>query len=154
MSITVHSKPKLRNFSTNSAECACFAFLKDQSCEFRIFKRRNVTAELEKIRIVTFQLFYNAKVEIHNFRILKRRYLQLWHFKKLWISAKIIIFAFWKGGIYNFGILKRRNFNFGIVKKLKSDNPYFFELSCYFPSFKKAKPAIRQNQLKNSAVLV
>ena len=63
----LHAKPKLRNFSTDSAECACFAFFKEceiSSCEFRIFKRRKVTAELEKIRIVTFQLFYDAKVEI------------------------------------------------------------------------------------------
>ena len=53
----LHAKSKLRNFY--SAECACFAFLKSESCEFRIFKRQKVTAELEKIRIVTFQLFYN-----------------------------------------------------------------------------------------------
>ena len=65
--MTVRAKPKLWNFSTDSAECACFASLKGQSCEFRIFKRPKVTAELEKLRIVTFQLFYNAKVEIARF---------------------------------------------------------------------------------------
>ena len=62
-----HAKPKRRNFSTDFAECACFAFLKGQSCAFRIFKTRKVTAGLEKIRIFTFQLFYNAKVEIPPF---------------------------------------------------------------------------------------
>ena len=52
----------------DNAECTCSAFLKGGSYEFRIFKRRKVTAELEKIRIVTFQLFYNAKVEIPPFQ--------------------------------------------------------------------------------------
>ena len=38
----LHANPKLRNFSTDSAECTFFAFLKGQSCKFRLFKMRKL----------------------------------------------------------------------------------------------------------------